>query len=369
MEDKPNRLCRKWLLRPKSITDPRTGDRVFPPTKTYNGTMTQAEEALKRMVDGAGKARSKPKTATVEEVGAEWLEEQKLAAKVAPDTLEKYATHLNVLYHHLRAKAIIKVTYKDILVMFDGCRQGDSPSGKALSNTYLKSARVTYNMFFTWAVKEGYLLTNPIDEVPVPKEDTKERRALSLPERDALLQRLNPHVAADVVAALAVEAGYRRKEIAYSIWDYMHLLDGEALVAGTKTPKSFALTALSPWLVQFLLEWKDYQRRELEAIGLVQTGKTPVIATMFGDAYAPNSIDRLWAARREELGLPADFVLHELRHTFSTTLVRKKIHPRMIQDLMRHADERMSQAVYTHLDIDDLKWAVSQLDSGVLESV
>lgn len=369
LEDKPNRLCRKWQLRPKSFTDPKTGKRVFPPTATFNGTLTEATEALKRMVDGTGKARTKKKTVTVEDVGAEWLEERKLAAEVSQDTLEKYETHLNILYHHMRALPIMKVTHKHLLLMFSACREGDSPSGKPLSNTYLKSARVTYNMFFAWAKKEGYLLVNPIDEVPVPKEDTKERRALKLSEREDFLQRLNPHVPADVLAALAVEAGYRRKEMTYSIWGYMDLLNAEALIAGTKTPSSFAITALSPFLVQFLLEWKEYQRRKLEEIGLEQTDKTPVIATMFGDFYAPNSIDRIWAQRRDELGLPPDFLLHELRHTFSTTLARKKIHPRMIQDLMRHADGRMSQEVYTHVDIDDLKWAVSQLDSGVLKSV
>lgn len=59
LEDEPNRFCRKWQLRPKSFTNPKTG---FLSTAMFNVTLTEGTEALKRMVNGTGKARAKKKT-------------------------------------------------------------------------------------------------------------------------------------------------------------------------------------------------------------------------------------------------------------------------------------------------------------------
>lgn len=358
IEDKENRLCRKWRIRPKSFIDPRTGDRVFP-EETFNGTYSQAVGYLKRC-DEPTKLVSNKKLKTIEDVGKAWLLEQRMNCSKAERTLEKYHTHLNILYHHLGHAKARSVNSKHIKQMIYDCKKGDSPSGKPLSGTYLRSVLFTLNKMFKWALKEGYVQVNPIEDVDSPKVDSKERRSLKRDQIVELKNKLDPENVADVVCALALEAGYRRSEIAFSYWRYIDLIEGEALVAGTKTPDSFALTALSPFLVEFLLKWKEHQRKYLASLWIEQTEDTPVVCTVFGEPFAPNSLNRLWRARREDLGLP-DFGLHELRHTFCTTLARNKTNPKLMQELMRHADSRMATEIYTHVDIEDMKEAIGNL--------
>lgn len=364
LEDKEVRLCRKWRLRPKSYKDLRTGKRVFPSEEWFSGTYTQATDRLKILsssLDSQAASTEKKKIKTVGELAKAWFEEQALSDAKAQRTLEKYQTHINILNHHLEYALVKQVTYKHIMKMFHDCRRGDCPSGKDLSDTYLRGVFVTFNMLFKWGLKQGYCPTNPMVEVSKPKVDTKEKRALKPREVSTLKQRLDPSNIADVICAIALEAGYRRSEIALSVWKHVDLIEGEALVPGTKTEASFALAPLSSFLVAFLLEWKEYQRKQLAEFQVEQTEDTPIISNWMGHPFAPNSISRLWRERRTELGLP-DFGLHELRHTFSTSLARKKVSPRIIQELMRHADTRMAQETYTHVDLDDMRWAVDLLD-------
>ena len=53
--------------------------------------------------------------------------------------------------------------------------------------------------------------------------------------------------------------------------------------------------------------------------------------------------------------------LHALRHTFGTLLARSGVAPRTAMDLMRHADIRLTTAIYQHLDLVDTAGAVNML--------
>lgn len=52
---------------------------------------------------------------------------------------------------------------------------------------------------------------------------------------------------------------------------------------------------------------------------------------------------------------------HGLRKTFFSMLARQKVHPRVAQELLGHADMRLTMKVYTQIDDDQLREAVNQL--------
>ena len=60
--------------------------------------------------------------------------------------------------------------------------------------------------------------------------------------------------------------------------------------------------------------------------------------------------------------------LHALRHTFGTLLARSGVAPRTAMDLMRHADIRLTTAIYQHLDLVDTAGAVNMLPPIGLET-
>lgn len=53
--------------------------------------------------------------------------------------------------------------------------------------------------------------------------------------------------------------------------------------------------------------------------------------------------------------------VHALRHTFGTNLARGGVSPRTAQELMRHSDQRLTNAVYTSLGLQDTRGALDAL--------
>jgi integrase len=69
---------------------------------------------------------------------------------------------------------------------------------------------------------------------------------------------------------------------------------------------------------------------------------------------------------RKRLGIPPHIVLHSFRHLFRSELVRKQIPERTIDLLLGHQTTgSVGSQVYTHVNINDLKWAVEQFQPDI----
>ena len=55
--------------------------------------------------------------------------------------------------------------------------------------------------------------------------------------------------------------------------------------------------------------------------------------------------------------------VHSLRHSFATRLARAEVGLLHAQRLMGHADPRMTAMIYTHLEVDDLRGAISRMET------
>ena len=73
-----------------------------------------------------------------------------------------------------------------------------------------------------------------------------------------------------------------------------------------------------------------------------------------------HAVEHAWRMIRKKLGMQheSDFVMHSLRHTCITRLLKKKIGIEVVQKIVGHKDIRMTQR-YNHPTKDDLKNAVS----------
>ena len=73
-----------------------------------------------------------------------------------------------------------------------------------------------------------------------------------------------------------------------------------------------------------------------------------------------HAVEHAWKMIRKKLGMQheSDFVMHSLRHTCITRLLKKKIGIEVVQKIVGHKDIRMTQR-YNHPTKDDLKNAVS----------
>ena len=73
-----------------------------------------------------------------------------------------------------------------------------------------------------------------------------------------------------------------------------------------------------------------------------------------------HAVEHAWRMIRKKLGMQheSDFVMHSLRHTCITRLLKKKIGIEVVQKIVGHKDIRLTQR-YNHPTKDDLKNAVS----------
>tara|TARA_R100000951_G_scaffold113021_1_gene114330 strand:- start:24 stop:887 length:864 start_codon:yes stop_codon:yes gene_type:complete len=74
-----------------------------------------------------------------------------------------------------------------------------------------------------------------------------------------------------------------------------------------------------------------------------------------------HAVEHAWRTMRKKLGMEheKDFVMHSLRHTCITRLLKKKIGIEVVQKIVGHQDIRMTQR-YNHPTKDDLKNAISK---------
>lgn len=75
-----------------------------------------------------------------------------------------------------------------------------------------------------------------------------------------------------------------------------------------------------------------------------------------------HDIERAWANIKNKAGLPKEYRLHDLRHTFASRLVAKGASLYIVQKLLRHRSPTMTMR-YAHLQADDLRAASALVGS------
>ena len=93
---------------------------------------------------------------------------------------------------------------------------------------------------------------------------------------------------------------------------------------------------------------------------LERPGSEWVVCGEDGEALHPNTVTHWWEKHRAEYGCEG-VTLHELRHTYITSLARAGVHPKVMQELAGHSSVDVSMNVYSHLSLEDKRAAVKSL--------
>ncbi len=232
--------------------------------------------------------------------------------------------------------------------------------GKPLSPRTVKGVRITLNAALKSAQESGRL-PRPVRvrRVAVPRR----RPTVYTPAQTEafLLVALRDRLAA--MWALFVTSAMRPSEVLGLTWEavdleagdisiYMKLImvDGRAVLSeGTKTADSEAPLMLAAWVVDLLRIWRKKQLEErrlwpgpIEDHGLVFTWEN-------GAELKPRWVARRFKRLAEQAGLPTTTRLYDLRHGWATAALRAGIHPKLVQEVMRHSDYRTTAETYTHV--------------------
>ena len=138
---------------------------------------------------------------------------------------------------------------------------------------------------------------------------------------------------------LALFTGLRRGEIKALRWVDLYLDGKRPYIAVRSATTKNSKTAQQPLIPGLAAALRAFRDQEQATEGKVFRLGVPLGRTFKKD-LAAFGIPYL-----DELGRRLDF--HALRHTFNTMLQRAGVPPRVIMELMRHSDLRLSSTTYT----------------------
>jgi integrase len=277
----------------------------------------------RKTVDGKKRLSTKYDEARLKQFSAYFGEHEPLSKVVTPTRLAEYKTHL------------LKTM---------------QPNS---ANRLLNSFRAV----LTSAFKAGGLSRLPVVE-GFSVNDARERY-LSAAEETALIEacKPSPHLFALVVFCL--DTGARRGEALSLSWDTVSLpadggrARGSVRFTDTKTgkPRTVPLPTRTADLLLSIRPEKPKAGARVFVWCPPGEGK---------EAVPFSNPSKAWTAAKKKAKLE-NLRLHDLRHTYASKLIKKRVPLYEISKLLGHSDVRMTQR-YAHLAQDDLDQAVSVLD-------
>jgi integrase len=225
----------------------------------------------------------------------------------------------------------------------------DSLSLAPASKTKIKSA---FSVLFSHGIRHEWLSLNPISKVRTSSKPLREKDVLAPEEFQALLKQLSVRDRAMVL--LIGSTGIRRSELMALVWTDINLRAMEVSITrscvrnrfgDTKTECSRRPVPLHPLILEALLEWKRQSLYQGDGDFLFPSirlnGKKPLSP----DSLLKKSI-RPALERAKVKGKIIGW--HNFRHTLGTLLRGLGTDIKVAQDLLRHANSRITLDLYTH---------------------
>ena len=196
------------------------------------------------------------------------------------------------------------------------------------------------------AVRWSLISRNVTEAVMPPKSQKKDVRTLSSKEVRRLFEAVKGQKF-EALYVLAVTTGMRQGELLGLKWDDVDLAKGVLQVkrtiwAGQATPPKSAKGNRSVTLTRMA---KEALKKHKERNGSAEW----VFATRAGTPVScHNLINRSWWPLLKDAGLPR-IPFHNLRHTCATLLLVEGLHPKLVQELLGHADITTTLNTYSHV--------------------
>ncbi len=232
---------------------------------------------------------------------------------------------------------------------------------------------------FDYAVVNRAIEYNPCIMISLPKDAPKKERTIIADEQKQWIED-TPH-RMQTAAMIMLYAGLRRGEAAALLWSDIDLKNKTISVnksydfyekqeKGTKTEAGFRIIPIPDNLVSFLIEKKS------------QDNSLYVLHLLDGQPITASALERLWrsymTALNEKYGdfsnyysmkkkqkkplVIKTFTMHELRHTYCSTLYSAGVDLLTAKYLMGHKDVQTTLNVYTHLEKQKQEVSIDKLN-------
>lgn len=310
-----------------------------------------------------GNKPSQAKTLSLEELTNEWLEAIRLS--VEPTTLRTYENFMRFTVVPALNKQIPDITNIDVRVIQQYINkrydEGLSPS------TVMNYCMIMSSMF-RYAKKVGYIDTNPIERINVPKR-LPVRRDLFTAEDLNLLITHTRGTKIETQVFLAAWYGLRKGEVTGLQWKDVDFVNKTITVNGSvitiktgdghekeiyrthcKTPTSMRTLPLMKPVEEYLVELKKRQESNQIIYGdmYCQDWLGFLCVDKKGKLIKLNAISTEFSYYVKQLGLPK-LRFHDLRHANASLLLRNGMPMKAIQIWLGHSRMQTTSDRYAHL--------------------
>jgi integrase len=177
---------------------------------------------------------------------------------------------------------------------------------------------------------------------------------------------------------LAITAGLRRGELLGLRWTDVDLergyvqvrqqlirTKGGLIFTSPKGGKSRSVR-LTPSAIQALESHRERQLEEKLKLAGLWNENGLVFTTVVGTPTdGDNLVKRSFKPLMRRTQLPK-IRFHDLRHTFATLLLSRGTQPKVVQEMLGHADISQTMDTYSHVLPDMQKRAVSEMEQGLV---
>jgi integrase len=281
--------------------------------------------------------------------------------------------HLSPALGHLELRAL--QTNQIQRMMNEKIQSGLSPRTVELMLVTLKLA-------LKQAVAEGFVSRNVADHAKRPKPGRKEIRVLTVDEMNSLMAAARKD-RIGILYFVMLGTGLRIGEALALTWKNVDLTKRQltvaegvvtskmpdtnkraTLVQDPKTAQGVRDIPIPENLVPLLRKWRLRQIREHLLLGKAYQRSGRVFTSSLGTPLIQRNAARKLATLAEQCNIP-HVNPHALRHTFATRLLEGGVHPKVVQELLGHADITLTLNTYSHV-MPDIKHAAARAINEVL---
>jgi integrase len=313
------------------------GQHIQRSTRQRNANLARDMEAACRvkLARGEGDIEQRETVPSLAAFRDRFLGEIRVRRAEHPETIQFYESkYSGLLRFPPLARSRLDRIDENLIAQFTARTVGDDYERSTI-NRHLATLKRALRLAARWRI---------IDRVPrIDLLDNENQREFVL-SRDQQREYLD--VCPEFIrqwAGFALETGMRRKELRSLKWSDVHFDPvgkarcGYVHVRGTKSKNSKRNLSLTATAQMILL--RQRQISQCEYVFVRDTDHTKPASI--------SAVNHAHERVRELMGLPADFVLHSLRHTFGTRLGESNTDCFTIQRLMGHSSIAVTQR-YLH---------------------
>lgn len=288
---------------------------------------------------------------------ARWLEDT-VRPSVRPRTYEVYALNCRRLTPHLGHLRLATLGPAHVQACYSALLAG------GLSRRSVEQVHAVLHRALRQAVHWDLVGRNATDAVSVPRPARREMRTLDAEQVQQLFETSHegPGARWHALWVLLATTGLRLGEATGLTWSDIDFGAGTLMVKRAlqrqrgvgfvlvepKTRRSRRTVHLAAGTLETLREHRRRQGEARLAAGSHWQDRQLVFCTMWGGPLDPGYINQQFHKALAQAGLPA-LRPHDLRHTAATLLLRRGVHPKVVQELLGHSTITLTLDTYSHV--------------------